>query len=161
VLQASKNHRQKSEGGLSMTLIEFHFNAPERLSHTCKLLRKIRGRSLSVGVLGSEVVLRQLDAALWTFSELDFLPHSSPADDLAVQIASPIRLSPEVLALSGVDVLVNLSDDVPEGFDTFPRLIEIVPSDDHGKMTARTRWRRYTDLGFDLQRHDLSKLVSQ
>ena len=55
------------------------------------------------------------------------------------------------------DVLVNLGDDVPSGFEGFQRLIEIVSSDDHGKAQARLRWKHYKSLGFDLVQHDLSK----
>jgi DNA polymerase-3 subunit chi len=92
-----------------MTRIEFHFNAPERLPYACRLLRKAHGRGLRLGVVGSEATLRQLDAALWTFSELDFLPHSTAADGQDLQDASPIRLHSDPLQLAGMDVLISLS----------------------------------------------------
>jgi DNA polymerase-3 subunit chi len=141
-----------------MTQIEFHFNAPERLPYVCRLLRKAHGRNLRVGVVGSDVALRQLDAALWAFSELDFLPHSTSAEAQDIQTASPIRLHTDPVQLVGLDVLVNLGDDVPEGFEKFERLIEIVATDDHGRMSARQRWRHYTAKGYDLLQHDLSKV---
>jgi DNA polymerase-3 subunit chi len=143
-----------------MTQIEFHFNTTERLQYTCRLLRKAHARQLRVGVVGSEASLRQLDAALWSFSECDFLPHSSAADGLEVQVASPIRLHMDPVQLSGMDVLVNLGDEVPQGFESFARLIEIVATDDHGRMTARQRWRHYTAQGYALKQHDLSKAVA-
>jgi DNA polymerase-3 subunit chi len=143
-----------------MTQIEFHFNTTERLQYTCRLLRKAHARQLRVGVVGSEASLRQLDAALWSFSECDFLPHSSAADGLEVQVASPIRLHMDPVQLSGMDVLVNLGDEVPQGFESFGRLIEIVATDDHGRMTARQRWRHYTAQGYALKQHDLSKAVA-
>jgi DNA polymerase-3 subunit chi len=141
-----------------MTRIEFHFNAPERLPYACRLLRKARARDVRLGVLGSESALRQLDAALWTFSDIDFLPHSLWSDASEIKDASPIRLETDPLHLAGMDVLVNLGDEVPQGFETFERLIEIVATDDHGRMTARQRWRHYTQQGYDLQQHDLSKV---
>ncbi len=143
-----------------MTRIEFHFNASERLQYACRLLRKAHGRDLKIGVVGSEATLRQLDAALWTFSEADFLPHSTAADAQDVQDASPIRLHVDSMRLSGMDVLVNLGDEVPPGFEKFERLIEIVATDDHGRMTARQRWRHYTAEGYDLLQHDLSKVAA-
>ena len=142
-----------------MTRIEFHFNAPERLQYVCRLLRKAHARNLRVGVVGSDVALRQLDTALWVFSELDFLPHSTSADTQDVQTASPIRLHADPAQWVGLDVLVNLGDDVPQGFEKFERLIEIVATDDHGRMTARQRWRHYTAQGYDLLQHDLSKVA--
>jgi DNA polymerase-3 subunit chi len=142
-----------------MTQIEFHFNTTERLLYTCRLLRKAHARALRVGVVGSEASLRQLDTALWSFSEPDFLPHSNVADALEVQAASPIRLDVDPVQLSGMDVLVNLGDAVPHGFESFGRLIEIVATDDHGRMSARQRWRHYTAKGYALEQHDLSKVV--
>jgi DNA polymerase-3 subunit chi len=143
-----------------MTQIEFHFNTTERLQYTCRLLRKAYARNLRVGVVGSAASLRQLDAALWSFSESDFLPHSSAADGIEVHEASPIRLHMDPTHLAGMDVLVNLGDEIPKGFETFERLIEIVATDDHGRMTARQRWRHYTAQGYALKQHDLSKGVT-
>lgn len=143
-----------------MTQIEFHFNTTERLQYTCRLLRKTQKSALRVGVVGSEASLRQLDAALWSFSDADFLPHSTAADALEVQDASPIRLHTDPVQLSGMDVLVNLGDEVPQGFESFARLIEIVATDDHGRMTARQRWRHYTAQGYALKQHDLSKVAA-
>lgn len=143
-----------------MTQIEFHFNTTERLQYACRLLRKARGQSWRVGVVGSDASLRQLDAALWAFSEVDFLPHSTAADPPEIKNASPIRLNSDPAQLSGLDILVNLGDDVPTGFASFKRLIEIVATDDHGRMTARQRWRHYTAQGYTLLQHDLTKATS-
>lgn len=142
---------------LAMPRIEFHFNAPERLQYACRLLRKAHAQNLRVGVVGSAPSLRQLDAALWTFSAVDFLPHSSPADSPEVQSASAILLSEDPALCAGREVLVNLGDEVPAGFAQFQRLIEIVAVDDHWRMTARQRWKHYTAQGYDLLQHDLSK----
>jgi DNA polymerase-3 subunit chi len=143
-----------------MTQIEFHFNTTERLQYACRLLRKAHARALRVGVVGSEASLRQLDAALWSFSESDFLPHSNATDASDLISASPIRLHLDPMQLSGMDVLVNLGDEVPLGFESFDRLIEIVATDDHGRMTARQRWRLYAAQGYALKQHDLSKVAA-
>lgn len=143
-----------------MTRIEFHFNAPERLQYACRLLRKASAQSLRIGVTGSPASLRQLDAALWTFSAVDFLPHSTAADSPEIQQASPILLSDDPATCVGRQVLVNLGDEVPAGFEGFERLIEIVAVDDHGRMTARQRWKHYTAKGYELLQHDLSKLAT-
>ncbi len=108
-------------------------------------------------ITGLLKLLRQLDSALWTFSAADFLPHSTAADSTEVQNASPILLSEDAGPCAGRQVLVNLGDEVPAGFERFERLIEIVAVDDHGRMTARQRWKHYTAQGYDLLQHDLSK----
>jgi DNA polymerase-3 subunit chi len=141
-----------------MTQIEFHFNAPERLQYVCRLLRKASAQKLRMGVVGSAAALRQLDSALWTFSTVDFLPHSKASDDVRLQEASCILLSEDPSLCSDRQVLINLGDEVPLGFERFERLIEIVAVDDHGRMTARQRWKHYTAQGYELKQHDLSKL---
>jgi DNA polymerase-3 subunit chi len=52
-------------------------------------------------------------------------------------------------------VLVNLGDSVPEGFDTFKRVIEVVSLEDDDRQQARVRWKQYTSLGYEIERHDL------
>lgn len=140
------------------TRIEFHFNAPERLQYACRLLRKAHGRQLRVGVVGASATLRQLDAALWTFSSQDFLPHCTLEDGPQMLSASAIVLGHDPAAMGRLDVLLNLGDEVPPGFERYERLIEIVATDDHGRMTARQRWKHYTAQGYPLHQHDLSKV---
>jgi DNA polymerase-3 subunit chi len=140
-----------------MTRIEFYFNTAERLTYTCRLLRKVRAQSLRVAVVGATGTLRQLDAELWRFQDVSFLAHCTAESPLPVQAASPICLGADPLVWGMDDVLVNLGDEVPGGFDRFKRLIEVVSSDDHGKAQARLRWKHYKSLGYELLQHDLSK----
>jgi DNA polymerase-3 subunit chi len=143
-----------------MTRIEFHFNAPDRLNYACRLLRKVYASQLRVGVIGSPSLLGHLDQALWTFSALDFIPHALVQPGQPVAQDTPVVLAETVAALGQVDVLVNLGDDVPVGFESVTRLIEIVTSDDLDRANARSRWKRYTQLGYELIRHDLAKPVA-
>jgi DNA polymerase-3 subunit chi len=140
-----------------MTRIEFHFNTTERLLHTCRLLRKALAQDMRIVVAGAPATLRQLDADLWRFQDVSFLAHCTPESSPEVQGASPICLGPDPRVWGMNDVLVNLGDDVPSGFEDFNRLIEIVSNDEHGKAQARLRWKHYKSLGFDLVQHDLSK----
>jgi DNA polymerase-3 subunit chi len=41
------------------------------------------------------------------------------------------------------------------GFEQFVRVIEVVTLDDADRQHARSRWKQYTDQGFDIVRHDL------
>jgi DNA polymerase-3 subunit chi len=56
--------------------------------------------------------------------------------------------------------LVNLGDGVPDGFDTFKRVIEVVSLEDEDRQQARVRWKHYTSLGYDIERHDLKLKAS-
>ena len=141
-----------------MTRIEFHFNAPDRLTYTCRLLRKVQASQLRAGVVGAQPFLGHLDQALWTFSAADFIPHALVGAGLPPADAScAVLLADSVAALGTVDVLVNLGEAVPAGFEAVPRLIEIVTADDLDRANARARWKQYTQLGYELIRHDLAK----
>ena len=116
-----------------MTRIEFHFNTSERLVHTCRLLRKARAQDLRIAVIGAPVTLAQLDAELWRFQVESFLAHCTPSDPPEVQQASPVGLGPDPHAWGFDEVLVNLGDEVPAGFERFKRLVEVVSNDDLNK----------------------------
>ena len=145
-----------------MTRIEFHFNAPDRLTYTCRLLRKVHASGLRAGVVGAQPFLSHLDQALWTFSAADFIPHAllGASGQSAADAACAVVMAESVAALGPVDVLVNLGDAVPAGFEKVSRLIEIVTADDLDRANARARWKQYTQLGYDLIRHDLAKPVA-
>lgn len=142
-----------------MTRIEFHFNAPDRLTYTCRLLRKVQASGVRAGVVAAQPFLSHLDQALWTFSAQDFIPHVlvSANGPSVAEPAFAVVLAESVAALGSVDVLVNLGEQVPAGFESMPRLIEIVTADDLDRAQARGRWKQYMQLGYDLIRHDLGK----
>jgi DNA polymerase III subunit chi len=55
---------------------------------------------------------------------------------------------------------VNLGDAVPDGFEAFERLIEVVTPDDADRQQARERWKHYAARGYNITRHDLGAAVS-
>lgn len=138
-----------------MAKVEFHFNAPSLVTYACRLLRKVQGRGLRAQVVGHPTTLSQLDQALWTFSPLDFLSHAQPqSHPVALQHAA-ILLAPEPLEHWPRQVLVNLGEAIPEGFETFERIIDVVSVDELHREQARARWRAYARMGHELVRHDL------
>ncbi|MDR2154846.1 MAG: DNA polymerase III subunit chi [Burkholderiaceae bacterium] len=140
-----------------MTEVAFHFNVSDKLAYACRLLRKAYGAGKPVGVVAPPPMLKDLDAALWSFSALDFIPHcvaSAPADMLA---STPIVLAPDCAALPPhARVLVHLGADVPDGFEHFERLIELVSADDDDRAKARRRWRHYANQGYAIAQYDLA-----
>ena len=140
-----------------MTEVAFHFNAPDKLAYACRLLRKAVASGARVVVLAPEPELAQLDGLLWTFAALEFVPHchAHSAPDLLAH--SPVVLAPEAHAnLPHHDVLVNLGQTWPDGCEAFARVIEVVSLDDTDRQLARQRWKRYTELGYTLVKHDLN-----
>lgn len=138
-----------------MTEIAFHFNAPDKLAYACRLLRKAVAGGAQVVVTGDEAQLRRLDQLLWTFSPVDFVPHCLADAPAAVLRATPVVLAVDVQQAPHHRVLLNLSDEVPRGFERFERLIEVVTGDDDDRAGARERWRHYATRGFVIVRHDL------
>jgi DNA polymerase III subunit chi len=140
-----------------MTSVAFHFNAPGKLAYACRLLRKASSSGSTVAVLADEPMLAKLDEQLWSFSALDFVPHGR-----AQQLGEPQREhTPIWLCTSteegqGRQVLVNLTQAVPAGFEGFERVIEVVSQDDTDRQSARARWKHYTERGFEIVRHDLN-----
>jgi DNA polymerase III subunit chi len=139
-----------------MTEVAFHFNAPNKLGYACRLLRKAVGSGSRVVVTAGADDLKQLDSLLWTFSQLDFVPHALQSGDAGVVAASPVILSESIANAPHQQVLLNLGSQVPEGFERFERLIEVVSLDEADRQLARGRWKHYADLGFTMTRHDLN-----
>ena len=141
-----------------MTEIAFHFNAPDRVAYACRLLRKAVAANAKVVVVVPLEKMAQLDESLWTFSQLEFLAHCRMDSPQALRQASPVHLASTLDAMDDLtprDVLLNLDNKVCAGFEQFARVIEVVTLDDTDRQHARSRWKQYTDQGFDIVRHDL------
>ena len=139
-----------------MTEVAFHFGAPDRLSYTCRLLRKATGTGVRVLVRCSAAEVQALDTALWSLGPTEFITHCDTQAAEAVRSRSSVLLVPEEGPLDPVfPVLVNLADDVPEGFEAFRRVIEVVSTDEQDRSLARRRWKQYTERGYAITRHDL------
>lgn len=142
---------------MAKTDLAFHFNAPSKVGYTCKLLRKATQAGARVAVLAAPDVLARLDAELWAFSPLDFVAHVRAPCTPEVLQRTPVVLC-EALDQAhpgGYGVLINLLPQVPDGFEQFGRVIEVVTPDDADRLSARARWKRYTELGYEITRHDL------
>ena len=141
-----------------MTEIAFHFNAPDKVAYACRLLRKAVVANAKVLVLVPQEKMAQLDESLWTFSQLEFLAHCVMDSPQALRQASPVHLASTLDAMDALTprgVLLNLGDKVCAGFEQFARVIEVVTLEDADRQHARSRWKQYTDQGFDIVRHDL------
>lgn len=138
-----------------MTDVAFHFNAPEPLEYACRLLRKAVASGAKVVVTGLPDTLRQLDADLWSMSPIDFVPHCLLRGDPRVIAASPVILTTQPGNAPHQQVLLNLGATVPQGYDAFARVIEVVSLDEDDRVRARQRWKQYAAQGHPITRHDL------
>ncbi|MBC7716083.1 MAG: DNA polymerase III subunit chi [Pseudorhodobacter sp.] len=147
-----------------MTEITFYFNVPDRLNYACRLLRKaLKSGSSTAGagvaVLAPGEMLIRLDRALWTFDATEFIPHvllSTAAPAQASHLRTPVWLVEQAERAAHLNVLLHLGDDPALGFESFERLIEIVPSDPQEREAARARWKHYKARGYEIQKHDVA-----
>lgn len=144
-----------------MTGIAFHVNLTDRLGYACRLLRKASASGSRVVVTGPVSELRALDAALWTFSPQDFVPHGlAQALPPALRERTPILLCESAAAAPHREVLVNLHDGFPEGYEGYERLIELVPAQEGPLRQARLRWKHYAGQGHAMTKVDQKEVAA-
>lgn len=140
-----------------MTEVAFHFNAPDKQAYVCRFARKALKHGARLVILGDAAVLRSLSTKLWAVSPTDFLAHSHSGDGAQSLAISPIVLTEHLQDLPHHDILVNLTDAVPLGFEQFSKVVEIVSAQDEmDRHTARDRWKDYAARGISIVRHDLN-----
>ena len=141
-----------------MTKIDFYqIDQDDHLLFTCRLIDKIYQQGHSVHVHTKDhSESESLDDLLWSFRPEHFIPHaicdSEPADE-----DTPIMISHEIEPSQHDDVLVNLSDHVPDFFSRFRRVAEVVPLAESSRAAARISYKFYKDRGYTLDYHKLSQ----
>lgn len=143
-----------------MTTIDFYIlktnKAPNHDLFACKLTEKIYKSGHSLFISTRDLKQNEhFDKMLWTFRELSFIPHSlTQADQLnhdPIQLAFDIN--PNEQHTHGV--LLNLADQVPSFFSSFPRVAEIVSQTGEQKKQARNRFKFYRDRGYKINPHEI------
>ncbi len=140
-----------------MAEVAFHFNAPDKLAYTARLLRKAWLKGARVVVLAPPEAIDELDRQIWLVGQGDFVPHARPGDAEAVWRHSPIRLTERLDAGDADAVLVNLQAAAVNQPAAFARVIEVVGLDEADRAAARQRWRAYAGAGIEPLRHDLKQ----
>ncbi|MFM6986810.1 MAG: DNA polymerase III subunit chi [Hydrogenophaga sp.] len=141
-----------------MTEVAFHFNAPDRLGYACRLLRKAYLKGARVLVLADAPLAQALDQQLWTVGGTDFVPHALASAAPALLTHTPIVISDAPEPVPGQhQVLVNLRDTWPAGFEAFARVIEVITPEAPVREQARQRWRQYKAAGVEPQHLDIAQ----
>lgn len=134
-----------------MTRIDFHSNVPDKMSYACRLARKayLAGNRV-VLLLDDQAQLTALNALMWSFSEIDFLPHVPLDDVLAAE--TPILLTDsdtaELPDPGHFDILINLSRRQPANFTRYSRLFEIISQDEEDAASGRRRYVAYKQQNY-------------
>jgi DNA polymerase-3 subunit chi len=142
-----------------MTQVDFHFNALDKLPYVCRLLRKASGQGRRVGVLADQDTSHLLNQLLWNLNASDFVTHCLISDSPSLVDHSSVIFAAkweDLIALQQLDVFLNLNDLPPSNLDGIERLIEVVGPEERDKTSARLRWKYYSQLGFQINRFDLT-----
>lgn len=139
-----------------MTEVAFHFNAPDKLAYACRFARKVQRSGSRLVIAAPPQALATLDKMLWNLGPQDFVAHCTQDADESQLRVSPVVLAVDPGAAPHQDVLLNLHTAVPQGFERFERVVEVVSAQDEADRSgARTRWRFYASRGYAIVRHDL------
>lgn len=136
--------------------VSFHFNAPDKLDYACRFIRKAMRHEARVTVVAPLERLRQLSARLWKFGGHEFLAHAVQGDDAELFALAPVLLVESAQQSKHHEVLLNLGAEMPQGFEAFSKVVEVVSSfDEQDRALARVRWRDYQSAGHVIERFDL------
>jgi len=144
-----------------MTRIEFRTNIADKINYTCRWVRKALSQAPDVSIVILAEDSRQLtalDRALWTFSDIDFLPHAVLGASLASRSRVVLTDNGE-MDLPESHILVNLSKMVPVSYSRFDRLLELVSTDAIDVEAGRKRYVHYRDRGYVLHHENVSRLA--
>lgn len=136
-----------------MTRIDFHSNVSNKLNYACRLAYKAYTAQSQVIILTpDEQVLEMLNKALWTMTELDFIPHARADDPIAAH--TPILLAnKEQKDFPHHQILINLSNESMTEFAQFERVIEIVSKEEQDIVAGRERYKFYKQRGYPLNHY--------
>jgi len=104
---------------------------------------------------GDRAALERLDEMLWTAgNEQGFIPHEI-ATEAPQLTGTPVVLNTGTGPTAAVDVLINLTSQLPERAELATRIIEIIDADPARRAAGRERFKAYRDRGFALESHEL------
>ena len=126
-----------------------------RQTFACRLAEKAYRLKNTVHIqAGSRADADRLDELLWTFRDGSFVPHERCSDSSGA-LNAPVTIGCEQDPIEPRDLLINLCDEIPTCVEAFPRVAELVTSDDDSKHLSRKRFATYRDQGHTLETHNV------
>jgi len=135
-------------------LLHTHYRQ-EKERFTCQLTNKVWHQGYRIYIHTDAMdPAQRLDRMLWIFNKESFLPHDIYPDGSS---SAPIRIGYTEAICEGMDVLINLTENVPPFFEAFERIAEIVDDTEPARQAGRTRYRLYKEKGFMLKVHNINR----
>lgn len=141
-----------------MTQIDFHLienkESSALLNYACRLVRKAYNNGYRAYIrTENEEDMTQLDKLLWTFSELDFIPHAL--------LQTENGQEPVIIGMIGHEgdsrtVLINLSTNLTESYASYSRVFELIANEPAAISAGRDRYRTYKKMNDKLSNHHVT-----
>ena len=142
-----------------MTRVDFYVlpaaDDRSRQQFACRLAEKAYRLNNTIHIRTTDSrATAALDELLWTYRDGSFVPHEI-ANASGAKPQSPVTIGHADSPQHKIDLLINLSEQVPAESASFPRVAEIVTSDEAARQQSRKRYAQYRDLGHTLETHKI------
>ncbi len=125
-----------------------------RWRFACRLTEKAYHDSARVIIWSAtDGEARTCDELLWTFDDHAFVPHRVSRDEQLSDRSTPVHVTLDLDKVDSADLLVNLTDRLPEGLTRFTRVAEIIDADEGRRRLGRERFKAYRDRKLPLETH--------
>ncbi|HME38981.1 MAG TPA: DNA polymerase III subunit chi [Steroidobacteraceae bacterium] len=136
--------------------------AKQRWTFACRLTEKAYLRDLRVAIVNDTLAdARALDDLLWTFSERSFIPHQVCVDENPVDPSAKVYLTAPPTVAPSADLLVNLAARLPDHWERYTRIAEIIDADEERRRLGRERFKAYRELKVTLETHQLDEAADE
>jgi DNA polymerase-3 subunit chi len=93
--------------------------------------------------------LKRIDEVLWTYGQMDFLPHGTYLEQYPDQQPVYLTLAPE--NPNKADILIRIGNKEYPDTQSFKRIVDIFEAKDPLSLqNARDRYKKFKDQGHDL-----------
>jgi DNA polymerase-3 subunit chi len=124
----------------------------DRLGFSCRLAEKAWKLGNRIHAhLGSAAEVARFDDLLWIFRQGSFVPHEVVAP--GAPAAAPVTMAADPSLAPDADLLINLADEVPTGFERYARVAEVIDGSESSRQAGRRRHRHYQDAGLAPETH--------
>jgi DNA polymerase-3 subunit chi len=139
--------------------VDFYVSAESgeaaRLRLACRIAEKAYLAQQRVVVLCDATLLPKVDDLLWTFGDGSFVPHDT-VTTAAAPVEAPVALTTGAFPASHTDILINLGNTVPAGFESFARVAEFLDARPEVRTAGRDRFKIYRANSIEPQTHNIS-----
>jgi DNA polymerase III subunit chi len=132
--------------------------ANQRWAFACRLTEKAYLKDLRIVIVNDTLTdAKALDDLLWTFNERSFIPHRICLEERSMEPATKVQLTVLPATPPSADLLVNLSARLPDHWERYARIAEIIDADEERRRLGRERFKTYRDLKVTLATHQLNE----